>query len=71
MNDMRCTKTPCDCPPIGRVETARVIYYGLGTVLPRGEYDVHHESPHGPVLYETNDLGHNLQVNESDVRRLA
>jgi hypothetical protein len=55
------------------VVVVREVTYSLGLTdsLHAGEeYDVHHESPWGPVLYKTNDLGHRLIVHHRDVREL-
>jgi hypothetical protein len=71
MNSTRCDKDTCQHKPTGTVEVLRDVDFGLGSVVKAGKYPVHHESPWGPVLYERNDLGHMLQVNKRDVRRLT
>lgn len=71
MSSTRCDEDTCQHPPIARVRVTRDVDFSLGTKLPAGEYDVHHNSPWGPVLYEWNDLGHMLQVNKRDVEYIS
>lgn len=66
-----CNRDTCQHQPVGTVEVLQDIPYGTGAVVKAGKYPIHHESPHGPVLYERNELGHMLQVDEQNVRRLS